>query len=94
MASPYFYTSNDSGSTYRFERPASLVLWRFNREFYCIVDHDREVSCVGLLFYGSHGTTVLEPGDDDQRRLSALLPVFEDEFGAVDTISAASSRRP
>ncbi len=78
--------------TYRFERPASLVYWRFNREFYCIVDHDREVSCVGLLFYGSHGTTVLEPGVDDQRRLGALLPVFEDEFGSVDTIQGEMLR--
>ena len=78
--------------TYRFERPASLVHWRFNREFYCIIDHDREVSCVGLLFYGSHGTTVLAPGVDDQRRLRALLPVFEDEFGSVDPIQGEMLR--
>lgn len=45
--------------TYRFAHPADVVLWRFNRDFYCIIDHDREVSCVGLLFYGSHGTTIV-----------------------------------
>lgn len=78
--------------TYRFERPTDLVLWRFNRDFYCIVDHDREVSCVGLLFYGSHGTMVLEPGADDVTRLSRLLAVFVDEFQTRDTIQGAMLR--
>ncbi len=78
--------------TYRFERPADVVLWRFNRDFYCIVDHDREVSCVGLLFYGSHGTTVLSPQADDLRRLTTLLTVFEDEFQTRDTIQGEMLR--
>ena len=36
--------------TFNFERSADLVAWQFNREFYCIIDHDSEVSCVGFLF--------------------------------------------
>lgn len=28
-------------------------LIRFNRAFYCIVDHDSEVGCKGVLYYGS-----------------------------------------
>jgi AraC family transcriptional regulator, transcriptional activator of pobA len=78
--------------TYRFERPGDVVLWRFNRDFYCIVDHDREVSCVGLLFYGSHGTMVLSPGVDDLRRLGTLLTVFDDEFQTRDTIQGEMLR--
>lgn len=35
-----------------FERPQELVAWQFNRDFYCIADHDAEVGCVGFLFYG------------------------------------------
>ncbi len=35
-----------------FERPDELVAWQFNRDFYCIADHDAEVGCVGFLFYG------------------------------------------
>ena len=34
----------------RFEKAAEIVAWQFNRDFYCIVDHDREVRCVGFLF--------------------------------------------
>lgn len=35
-----------------FEKPEALVAWQFNREFYCIADHDAEVGCAGFLFYG------------------------------------------
>lgn len=35
-----------------FENPEELVAWQFNRNFYCIADHDAEVGCVGFLFYG------------------------------------------
>lgn len=37
---------------FRFQEPENLVAWQFNREFYCIADHDAEVGCVGFLFYG------------------------------------------
>lgn len=78
--------------SFRFERPADIVLWQFNRAFYCIVDHDHEVACVGLLFYGSHGTLVLDPGLDGQRRLTMLLAVFEDEFLTPDIIQGEMLR--
>ncbi len=37
---------------FAFEHPEKLIAWQFNRDFYCIVDHDAEVGCVGFLFYG------------------------------------------
>lgn len=37
---------------FSFTRPENLVAWQFNRDFYCIADHDAEVGCVGFLFYG------------------------------------------
>src|SRR5882724_6283490 len=32
-----------ANQTFSFEEPESLVVWQFNRDFYCIVDHDAEV---------------------------------------------------
>ncbi len=78
--------------TYRFEHPTAVVMWRFNRDFYCIVDHDKEISCVGLLFYGAHGTMILLPAPDDLRRLNTLLTVFDDEFQTRDTIQGEMLR--
>ncbi len=77
---------------YRFESPAAVVRWQFNREFYCIIDHDPEVSCAGLLFYGSSGPMLLTPDADVLRRLCLMLAVFEDEFRTHDAIQGEMLR--
>lgn len=55
---PYILESNTiltlmANQHFVFERPEQLTAWQFNREFYCIVDHDIEVGCVGFIFYGT-----------------------------------------
>ena len=72
------FTANQS---FDFERPKDIAAWQFNREFYCIIDHDHEVSCAGLLFYGKNGLPVISLDKDEQRKLNLLLQVFLDEFG-------------
>ena len=67
-------------NNFSFSEPESIVSWQFNREFYCIVDHDKEVSCAGFIFYGSKEQMIIELDEKSQRKLEALLPVFEDEF--------------
>ena len=37
----------------QFVKGENLVVYQFNQEFYCIKDHDQEVSCAGLLFFGN-----------------------------------------
>ncbi len=41
-----------SNQHFVFEKPEDIIAWQFNRDFYCIADHDQEVGCVGFLFYG------------------------------------------
>ncbi|WP_261387811.1 helix-turn-helix domain-containing protein [Chitinophaga pinensis] len=43
-----------SNQHFSFERPDELIAWQFNREFYCIVNHDAEVGCVGFFFMESN----------------------------------------
>lgn len=69
----------------------SVVFWEFNRDFYCIVDHDAEVSCVGLLFYGL-ADALIRLGPDEQRRFDLLQQVFVDEFETQDTIQGEMLR--
>jgi AraC family transcriptional regulator, transcriptional activator of pobA len=71
---------------YRFTQPDALVIWQFNREFYCVVNHDKEVGCAGFLFYGLQGVIVLQPGEAERRKLDLLLEVFKDEFDTRDDI--------
>lgn len=72
--------------SFTFEKPEQVVAWQFNRNFYCIVDHDKEVSCVGFLFYGSAGTMFIELNVQQQHKIDLLLQVFIDEFETADNI--------
>jgi AraC family transcriptional regulator, transcriptional activator of pobA len=72
--------------SFRFEKPEQLISWQYNRDFYCIVDHDKEVSCVGFLFYGSAGIMMINLDDYGLRKIEQLLPVFIDEFQTADVI--------
>ena len=62
--------------TFHFESPAAIVAWQFNREFYCIVNHDKEVSCVGFLFYGSSQKMFISLNQQHQKKIMLLLEVF------------------
>ncbi|MEM1127733.1 MAG: AraC family transcriptional regulator [Bacteroidota bacterium] len=74
-----------SSQAYHFEAPQDVVRWQFNRDFYCVVDHDVEVSCAGFLFYGARGLLRIALDAEEQRKLHALLDVFIDEMQTQDT---------
>lgn len=57
-----------------------LVALFFNREFYCIHTFDQEVSCNGLLFFGSDFTPILQLDADEEEKLSTLIQVLQQEF--------------
>jgi AraC-like DNA-binding protein len=65
---------------FRFEKPQQVVAIQFNREFYCIVNHDAEVGCVGFLFYGTYSTMFILPEAESMAELKMLLRNFEKEF--------------
>jgi AraC-like DNA-binding protein len=74
--------------SFRFDHPEQVVAWQFNREFYCIVNHDAEVGCVGFVFYGPSPTMFVELDEENIGVMNRLLPVFEEEFKADDVIKA------
>jgi AraC family transcriptional activator of pobA len=71
---------------FHFEEPRSIVAWQFNREFYCIVNHDKEVSCVGFLFYGSAQKMFIRLSEQDKEKIASLMQVFVDELEMKDHI--------
>lgn len=78
--------------TFSFATPEDIVAWQFDRTFYCIVDHDKEVSCVGFLFYGAQEPLFLRLDATEQTKFKALLTVFDDEFSTRDTIQGEMLR--
>ncbi|MCZ4410294.1 helix-turn-helix domain-containing protein [Cryomorphaceae bacterium 1068] len=61
-------------------------LLRFNRDFYCILTHDDEVSCKGLLFFGASQLPVISLDDTYRKAFSALWEVIENEMSATDDL--------
>lgn len=62
------------------------VVIQFNREFYCVQDHDHEVSCNGILFNGVLSTPMLRLDAEEQRSFSVLLEVIKEEFSNQDDV--------
>ncbi|GGD18106.1 helix-turn-helix domain-containing protein [Hyunsoonleella pacifica] len=77
---------------FEFVSGKDLVVYQFNREFYCIKDHDQEVSCAGLLFFGNVHIPIIELDAKERRKLDVLQEVFLDELETKDTIQAEMLR--
>lgn len=74
------------------ENSSAFNLLMFNREFYCIHENDDEVSCNGVLFFGSTDVPVLTLDDAEQCKFHTLFSVFRDELNTVDEIQGEMLR--
>ncbi len=77
---------------FQFLHGDDLVVYQFNREFYCIKDHDKEVSCNGLLFFGDHSTPIITLDPIESEKFDMLHKIFLDELQTKDTIQAEMLR--
>ena len=64
--------------------PLTAIL--FNREFYCISDHDSEVSCNGILFFGTQDLPIITIPSNQQKRFDLWYDIFIAEFTTPDKI--------
>lgn len=74
----------DAGIPFSLEEAEDIFFWQFNREFYCIVDHDVEVSCAGVLFFTLKDSLSLTLSNSDQLKFNLLFEVFKEEFSEED----------
>lgn len=81
-----------SNQHFAFERPEALVAWQFNRAFYCIVDHDAEVGCVGFLFYGIQHPMFIHLDPKEISDLDYLEKVISDELTVHDNFQGEMLR--
>ena len=63
-----------------------LKLLRFNRPFYCILDHDSEVGCKGILYYGSSNLPLLKPNVGDIEILETVWKMLLIEMASQDNL--------
>jgi AraC-like DNA-binding protein len=69
-----------------------LISLSFDREFYCINDHDEEVSCYGYLFYGSSEVPIVRLADNDIKSYQMIFDVLREEFEYRDHIQGEMLR--
>jgi len=69
-----------------------LISIVFNREFYCIRDHDYEVSCQGLLFFGSSLPSIITLSVADSMSFESMFHILEEEFRNKDHIQGEMLR--
>ncbi|MBB6463299.1 helix-turn-helix domain-containing protein [Flammeovirga kamogawensis] len=55
-------------------------MFQFNRSFYCIVEHDSEVDCKGILFFGAKHLPVLNLSNDDTEKLDIFWKLIQSEL--------------
>ncbi|WP_296385016.1 AraC family transcriptional regulator [Winogradskyella sp.] len=63
-----------------------IIVYSFNREFYCIRDHDSEVACNGFLFLGSSQPIMVGLTEKEQKSFTLLYDFFVEEFEETDDI--------
>ena len=57
----------------------SLIIFSFNKPYYCIYDHDSEVSCNGIIFFGAQEQAIM-PGLEMGKYLPELITNQSIEF--------------
>ncbi|WP_298900585.1 helix-turn-helix transcriptional regulator [uncultured Psychroserpens sp.] len=64
----------------------------FDREFYCIRDHDHEVSCNGFLFLGSSAPAIVDLTEKERKSFELHFMFFEEEFETKDHVQGEMLR--
>jgi AraC family transcriptional regulator, transcriptional activator of pobA len=63
---------------------AKLV--KFNRPFYCVLDHDIEVGCKGILFFGASQLPIIKIPINETERFETLWKMFAIEMASNDDL--------
>lgn len=59
---------------------------KFNREFYCVLNHDREVSCKGVLFYTAGQLPMIAVPEHEREKFEVLWRMFQIEMQSRDDL--------
>lgn len=77
---------------FEFEKPENLIAWQFNRNFYCIADHDAEVGCVGFLFYGIQHPLIILLTPEEIQSISVIEKLCIEDMCVKDKMQGEMLR--
>jgi AraC-like DNA-binding protein len=64
----------------------SAKVLRWNKQFYCLLNHDSEVGCKGVLFYGAAQLPVIHLDQTGEKALALVWKVLEFEMTSQDNL--------
>lgn len=62
----------------------SACMIKFNREFYCVLDHDAEVGCKGILFFGANQVPYFQIQNEEIEKFETVWKMFQIEIETKD----------
>lgn len=68
------------------ENIGEIRFLRFNRPFYCVLDHDVEVGCKGLLFFGASELPIINLEQEELEKFEILWKMFIIEMKSNDSL--------
>ena len=77
---------------FEFDKPENLIAWQFNRNFYCIADHDAEVGCVGFLFYGIQHPMIIALTPEEIQSISVIEKLCIEDMCVKDKMQGEMLR--
>lgn len=94
---PYAFKANTVlpimlNQSFRFEDGTDIIGLQFDRNFYCLQNHDSEVGCYGFLFFGPQPTMFVQLQPEEQLRIEQLYQQFNEEFANKEDIKAGMLR--
>ena len=63
-----------------------IFFLRFNRPFYCILDHDTDVGCKGILFFGASQLPIINIPNNELEKFETLWKMFTIEMESNDSL--------
>lgn len=83
----YIFNTNEIVSltefhTIRVDDLVGATLIRWNRSFYCVIDHDSEVGCKGILYYGAATVPIIHL---DPKHVEVLMTLFKMLYIEMDS---------
>ena len=88
---PFTFNKNDIMFTTEFhtievKNVTEVKILRFNKPFYCILDHDSEVGCKGILYYGASNLPIANAQGSDLEILKTTWRMLSLEMAAQDNL--------
>jgi len=74
------------------EQGEGAIVYQFNQEFYCIKDHDKEVSCQGILFFGNAQLSIIDLDAAAQHTFDNYHEMLLEEIKISDTVQGEMLR--